>query len=39
METRWLHKDTHNTEQFENLGLSKDFLNILINRGIDSEEK
>ena len=39
METRWVHKDTHNTKEFENFGLSKDFLNILINRGIDSEEK
>ncbi|UUV19681.1 single-stranded-DNA-specific exonuclease RecJ [Fusobacteria bacterium ZRK30] len=39
METRWLHKDIHNTKQFESLGLSKDFLNIMINRGIDTHEK
>ena len=39
METRWIHKDIHNTKEFEDLGLSKDFLNILINRGIDTHEK
>ncbi len=39
METRWIYKDTHNTEKFNDLGLSKDFLNILINRGIDTSEK
>jgi len=39
METRWIHKDIHNTKQFESLGLSKDFLNIMINRGIDTHEK
>jgi len=39
METRWIHKDVHNTKNFENLGLSKDFLNIIINRGVDTHEK
>jgi len=39
METRWVHKDIHNTKQFESLGLSKDFLNIIINRGIDTYEE
>ncbi|WP_037029323.1 single-stranded-DNA-specific exonuclease RecJ [Psychrilyobacter atlanticus] len=39
METRWIHKDVHNTKQFESLGLSKDFLNIMVNRGIDTHEK